>query len=78
MTKQLPFDKCRGDFASKAMNLPEIDKVPYSASTDMRFKEQRAIRRRRKNSGHFITRLFLNGRPGNYFKIQKEIVSEFA
>ena len=29
MTKQLPFDKCRGDFASKAMNLPEIDKVIF-------------------------------------------------
>ena len=31
----------------------------------MRFKEQRSIRRRRKNPGHFITRLFLKGRPGN-------------
>ena len=37
----------------------------YSASTGMRFKEQRAIRRRRKNPGHFITLLFLKGRPGN-------------
>ena len=36
-----------------------------SASTGMRFKEQRAIQRRRKNLGHFITRLFLKGRPGN-------------
>ena len=30
----------------------------------MRFKEQRAIQRGRKNPGHFITRLFLKGRPG--------------
>ena len=37
----------------------------YFASTGMRFKEQRAIWRRRKNPGHFITRLFLKGRPGN-------------
>ena len=37
----------------------------YFASTRMRFKEQRAIWRRRKNPGHFITRLFLKGRPGN-------------
>ena len=32
----------------------------------MRFKDQRAIRRRRKNQGQNYTRLFLKGRPGNY------------
>ena len=37
----------------------------YSASTGIRFKEQRAIRLRRKNPGHFITRLFPKGRPNN-------------
>ena len=35
----------------------------YSTSTGMRFKEQSAIRRRR-NPGHFLTCLFLKGRPG--------------
>ena len=32
----------------------------------MHFKEKRAIRRRRKNPGHLITRLFLKERPRNY------------
>ena len=31
----------------------------------MRFKDQRAIRRRRKNQGQNYNRLFLKGRPGN-------------
>ena len=44
------------------MKLPEIDRV----STDMRFKEQREIRWRRKNQGQNYTCLFLKGKPGNY------------
>ena len=31
----------------------------------MRFQDQRAIRRRRKNQGQNYTLLFLKGRPGN-------------
>ena len=41
----------------------------YSASTGMRFKEQRAIRRRSKNPGQNYNRLFLKGRPGNHFSL---------
>ena len=42
----------------------------------MRFKEQRAIRRRRKNPGHFKTRLFLKGRLGNK-ETRAKILKEF-
>ena len=42
----------------KPMNLPEIDHAIF-------IKEQRAIRRRRKNPGVFITRLFLKKNNNN-------------
>ena len=42
----------------------------------MRFKEQRTIRRRRKNPGHFKTRFFLKGRLGNK-ETRAKILKEF-
>ena len=42
----------------------------------MRFKEQRAIRRRRKTPGHFKTRLFLKGRLGNK-ETRAKLLKEF-
>ena len=57
---------CEGYFASR----PWICRKSitwFSAITGMRFKEQTAIRWQRKNPGHFITLLFLKGRPGIYW-----------
>ena len=57
---------CEGYFASRPW-ICQKSITWYSAITGMRFKEQTAIRWRRKNPGHFITLLFLKGRPGIYW-----------
>ena len=57
---------CEGYFASRPW-ICQKSITWYSAITGMRFKEQTAIRWQRKNPGHFITLLFLKGRPGIYW-----------
>ena len=39
----------------------------------MRFKDQRTIRRRRKNQGQNYTRLFLKGRPGKKLDLDLDL-----